>query len=573
MQTPLNDDQAIWAIGAARPTGQRFAAYTAPGGVVIVDVESGRELRRVQTRAEIAVPVVFSPDGSVLLTIDSDKLATVWNAGQGTAMHSAAVEFNDIDEENIAITGANDVLAISAGGSISYVPLGGGKPRYQPHIAELKRAVFSLNDSLVAVATHGGAIQVMRAQSSTEGLVSAAVSYTLHGPSTDTRVLAFDPAGRRVAALYESNVVHVWDLDSAAVISSSRLPLGERVRSVQMDESGRYVIAREDSMIAVWDVRSRQRRGGVPNRVDLATGLLGPEELSMVASGRVAIVRQRVHPLRGNPSDSVLVFDIAAPQRTGALELPRIRGLAIDPQGDYIAYVLEERSRIVVRGVEGRVRFDTLDTSEDSGIDGRHIAFSAIGALFAYQPRSDRIVVWDAASRRVRDTLENAGGYGRLRWSSDGEVLANVESTTVVFWRRGDRMPFSRLQPTFDARFAALSPDGSLFAGSTSDRVSLFDVERGEQLGTAEFPGGWRSGASLTSPDPQIAGISFTTDGRALLVVRSDGTIDRLDVDPTSWAARACAIAASDAARARFTRAAPAGTPAPRRCFGESVRR
>jgi len=567
MQTRTDDNRA-WTIGSVRPNGMRLGAYATPNGeVVVVDVGSGRELRRLTTQSEIVFPAMFSPDGSVLLTVETSGLATAWNAEQGTKMRSVPMELDGPPVLAVAIARANDMLAISAGDTTTWFPLSGAAPPISYTAPDLELSAFSSDDSLVALATPGGTIQVMRTR-------SVIVRGTLHGSRADTRALAFDPSGKRLAALSKTNLVHVWDLESTGVVTSSRLPVAAKVRWMRLDQSGRYVIVREDSAVAVWDLRSRQRHGRFPYRVTdmLKEQDIGPEDVSVVADGRQAIVARRASYFAKSVADSLLVFDVGAARVTNARELPDAKGLVVDQEGTHAAYALDSTHRVVVASVAESGRLDTLDIEGKYGINAQSAAFSVNGALLAFQPDPGTIVIWDVAARRVRNRIDHADSLGTLRWSADGKVLASVGPTTVVFWRLGDRTPLSRVQLTTEASFAAFSPDGSLFATSATYGVSLFDVTRGEEIGTVEFPS-VQTGSSNYVARPSVGGITFTDDGRALLVVRSDGTIDRIDADPESWAARACSIAASESALSRWTRAAPAGTSAPRHCFGNSVRR
>jgi hypothetical protein len=133
----------------------------------------------------------------------------------------------------------------------------------------------------------------------------------------------------------------------------------------------------------------------------------------------------------------------------------------------------------------------------------------------------------------------------------------------VQFWRDGSRKPtsFYRWKPGAPPNAFALSPDGAMFAYDRTGTIILGDVARGDLIGEIE-----------TGNEAAVA-LTFADDGRSVVAVNRAGSMVRVVTDPDAWIERACSIARSREARARFTANGPTGAELPRRCQTEGMTR
>jgi WD40 repeat protein len=98
------------------------------------------------------------------------------------------------------------------------------------------------------------------------------------------------------------------------------------------------------------------------------------------------------------------------------------------------------------------------------------------------------------------------------------------------------------------------SPDGRILAISGKPDASLWDVATGTQVG--RLSGGSRK-----------AMLDFSLDGRHLLVTNGNGQGAVWDIDPASWARRACALANRTLSREEWEKFLP-GRPYEPTCKG-----
>jgi hypothetical protein len=275
------------------------------------------------------------------------------------------------------------------------------------------------------------------------------------------------------------------------------------------------------------------------------------------ASGRLLV--EGSHP-GGQPPR--YVFHGGNDSLPTAVPSPRSAERSVDATTARVAYALPGTRAVVIANLETGT-LDTLDAGRDAS--GRRFSDSTAAPPVMFSPRGDLLVtqasqfaalVWDLASRRVRDSLSDFASYAALRVSEDGSIVAGVDPLMVQFWRRGSHVATSRFRwkQGIPSSAFALSPDGTMFAADVAGTVTLIDVARGDVLGEIETD----QGAAVA--------LTFVDGGRALLAVNPIGQIARIVTDPDAWADRACAIANSRNSLERWGVDAPARSRPPRRC-------
>ena len=74
------------------PDGKNFAAAMEDGSVVLFDGEGGKELKTIKAHEAAVYDVAFSPDGALLATCSTDKLAKLWDWKAETPAEKAKLE-------------------------------------------------------------------------------------------------------------------------------------------------------------------------------------------------------------------------------------------------------------------------------------------------------------------------------------------------------------------------------------------------------------------------------------------------------------------------------------------------
>jgi WD40 repeat protein len=304
----------------------------------------------------------------------------------------------------------------------------------------------------------------------------------------------------------------------------------------------------------------------------------------------------------GLKGDGIALLDARRLTRSGALLLDtggEVKALAFAPDGRTLAAVtsggtatmwdLESRSprhesifvggyrvaaafspdgaTLTTTGVSGGVNFRDVATGAGLGTLGRDafyptsgVAYSSDGTLVAFAqtgggvPRGE---VWRVGTRS-RVAVVRGGAEGdaySVALSPDGSLLAIGGYPTVVrLWDVATGTLVHALR-TGGSDALEFSRDGRILAVSGGRGASLWDVATGVQIGPSLTVG--RRGAML----------DLSSDGRFLLMTAANGQGAVWDVDPESWARRACAVANRNLTRAEWERFLP-GRPYEPACSG-----
>jgi len=77
---------------ALSPDGANFAAAMEDGNVILFETAGGKELKTIKAHEAAVYDAAFSPDGSILATCSTDKLAKLWDWKAETAAEKAKLE-------------------------------------------------------------------------------------------------------------------------------------------------------------------------------------------------------------------------------------------------------------------------------------------------------------------------------------------------------------------------------------------------------------------------------------------------------------------------------------------------
>jgi WD40 repeat protein/tRNA A-37 threonylcarbamoyl transferase component Bud32 len=311
---------------------------------------------------------------------------------------------------------------------------------------------------------------------------------------------AFSPDGRVLALAVKQRGIALWDAATSKPAGRPLRETGGEVKDLAFASHGRILAAVSVKGLAtLWDVDRRSR-------------LRGPFRVSREAALGVSISPDDTM-LATAGSEGVLLWDV----RTGA-RLGRVGEAA--PAGD--------------------------------------VAFSPDGSdLALIHEIGGTVEIWRVTGRRSRIAMLMPGlsdlGYA-LAYSPDGRTLASGGTLTDVhLWdMRTHRLLRKLEQGSAGVTGLDFSPDGRLLAVAGYEPVaSLWDVATGARIGP-----------TLTAGDRR-ASIDLSPDGHRLLVTHADGRGAVWNVDPRSWATRACAVADRTLTRAEWEEFLPGRKYAP----------
>jgi len=554
-------ESLAWRVGPPTADGRHVLAVGEGNDVVLFDLETGRSRSRLVGHTSPPFPAAFSTDGSLVVTMADNGRTSVWDVATGKLVRTVRGGSRFLPP-GVAVSRDNSTLVISgrmtSGDTLALWPLRSNRPARLMTGVTFSDVAFTERDAALVAAAPNGEVRVFeRPLDASQPLDPGAPSLTLHGAGDIPDVLVVSGTRGRIATLTLEGTVHVWDLADSALIRRSALPIDTATKVTSLTKDGRLAVTQRGfgGELAVWDITASPAvLRAVYDRA--ARWRIVGQDVYIGASGGLLVAGSSDGD--GGPA---YVFQGAGDAPDRLVGSPKDAAVAVDASTARVAYALPGTRTVVVADLAARTA-DTLRAGVDNGPKfwdsnlPAPVEFSPRGDLLVTQGPQFSILVWDLATRRVRDSLSGIGVYAGLGTSADGSVVAALDGLMVQFWTRGRHEPTSRFRwksgPPPDV--FALSPDGRLFAIDTDGVVTLGDVARGDIIGEIETGQG------------QAVGLTFGDSGRALLAVNAAGQMVRILTDPEAWLARACAVAYSKESIDRWIVDAPAGSRPPQRC-------
>ena len=590
-------DAATWLDSVAyRPDGKTLAFGTNGGLVRVLDARTGEELAETVVGGS-AARLAFTGDGSRLVVLagspptirmlDADTLRPV-----GSPIWPTGFRLNDIASyyraAHFALTpDGHSVITASDEGELAWWDLQTGRKVRSLAIARDYHALaLSLQGRLVAVGIDGG-IQLVDVR-------TGKVTTSTAGFSGSPNALRFSRDGTSVVSANLDGTVTRWDTRSGRPLETLR-GHSNAVQHLLFGRGGKtlYTVSSDGTAIA-WDLTGR---GGVKRTFtftddrdfdesfDRHPGRFSPDgRLIAVGLKREGIGLWDARTLKPNgpplleTGGEVKALSFSSDGRTLAavtgngqasiwdVESRSLRHGGIPAYGEQVGVAFSKDGTTLATASSAGIGLWDAETGESIGEIpaylpfGGDLAFSDDGTLLAVAgggggaPRAE---VWDVA-RRTRVAAMEGGPEGdglSVALTPDGERLALGGYGKVVrLWDVRTRKLIHVLDTgRGGATSLEFSADGSILAvsGFGEPAASLWDVATGTRIGP-----------SLTA-GRRTAMVDLSSDGRQLLLTLANGEGAVFDVDPESWARRACALANRALTREEWERFLPGRPYAP----------
>ncbi|HEY5878360.1 MAG TPA: WD40 repeat domain-containing protein [Nakamurella sp.] len=454
------------------------------------------------------------------------------------------------------------VITASDSGELAWWDLERGRTTRTIPIPPGQAAIaLSPDGATVAVGT-GGGIELIDAAS---GQARTAIG----GPAGRPNWLTFSPDAATVASSNGDGTATVWDVASATVRDS----MGSHASAMQQSVFGvdgrtLYTIGDDGTAIA-WDLTgARGLRRSFP-LTDPAAGI-PPQPSDPALPPRVSPDGRLIAV--GLPDEGVGLWDASELTPSGAPIVPPggvVRAIAFSPDRRTLA-VAADSGEVTIWDIGSRsLRAGPIPASSSQFLHG--LAFTPDGSTLVTNGLFGGVQVWDATTLAERGGFADRRAVSDLALSADGIRAAFAQYNGAEVWDLARRELIATVpgNPEADEYSVALSPDGRTLAvggfgrfvriwdvgtqallheldpGSTGPQVLEFSPD-GSTLAAAgtlwDVTTGARIGPVLAA-GPETSLMDLSPDGRQLVVTSKDGHAVVWDVDPTSWAVRACAVA------------------------------
>jgi RNA polymerase sigma factor (sigma-70 family) len=505
--------------------------------IVLVDAQTGKELRTLLGHERAAHSLVFTPDGRTLIAHDSDRhTIRFWDPATGKEQRRLQVQQND----------RLRTLALSRDGKV----LAGAGSRFLPATRAYEAAVW-LWDAVSGKELRqlpGKGDGVSGLAFSTDGKLLASRDYEtlrfwdiatgkelrrIEGEEAASAGMAFAPDGK-VLATIAWQTIRLWDVDTGKQLGKREAHTGS-VSTMAYSPDGKLLASgsSEDATVRVWDAttgkllhrlqghKSYVREvafapdgktvisGGADNAIRFSDAVTGKEI-------RTLNVLPEHDPEHGKWGHQILAMRLSADGTT-----VYARSMGFDKEGQYTLSAWDVAT--------GKRQFQRL---EDTGSSDNFGAFSPDGRFFVSENGS----VTDVATvKRVYSLSGMERVYNLPVFSPSGKLVAfvrrdqplgtdvNVYSYSIRLLELATGKEYRAWTVQEFIECLAFSPDGRVLVSGSSEAIRLWNVATGQELLR-------RSGHGVN-----VSSLSFAPDGRTLASGLRDTTVLVWALAPESW--------------------------------------
>jgi len=276
---------------AFHPNGNWVALGTTDGAIVIWDVSTGRELRRMKEHTGMVASVDFSADGSLLASGSADKTVIVWESATGKVEHRLTDHTGEVTGVAFADYGAWLFTGSLDGRVWMWDASDGSQVAYIQGKSGATGIAYSTT-RLLAIAREDGTVLVPDWMTQKDKYFMRAYPDLKQGEFTFQVLnprLAFSPDGSLLAcpALFmqpaqKTGKAYVWDMKNGELVSE--IPGNPRAVAFSPDGK-RLAVGQTTGVIEMWDAQGKQKALAFQGEGSIWDLAFSPDGKRLVAVG------------------------------------------------------------------------------------------------------------------------------------------------------------------------------------------------------------------------------------------------------------------------------------------------
>jgi WD40 repeat protein/DNA-binding XRE family transcriptional regulator len=490
--SPVPQESGGW-LALSASCGQLDAQNRCTQGEVILwDLETGAELRRLQGHTDWVNGVAFSPDGKSALSASADGTLILWDisaalpgpAGTGNTSVAAGAIIRRFEGHTGGVNGVafspdgHTALSASDDGSLILWDVANGQivRRFQGHTRGVTRVAFSPDGKTALSGSYDKSLILW-------DVGSGQAMRRLEGHTDYITGLVFHPDGRTALSTSYDFTLRQWDLETGQELRQQFFPATLGVLALSPD--GRLAITGVIQEVRLWDVGKWREAGRLLGHAD------GIYAITVSPDGRLA--------LSGTDGGELRLWDLA-----GQGELRRF---PTDGTPLWAVAVSHDGRRLLAGAFSGETLVYDVERGElvqrlpgDIPVSPNALAFSPDDRYalvgngdFFTGALTKSLVLWDLASGQPVHRFEGHTDLVRsLAFSPDGRsALAGSQGDTanpvtgdLILWDVQTGQLIRRFDDTEDVTGIAFSADGkrAVSGSALSPNVSIWEVASGRAI-------------------------------------------------------------------------------------------
>lgn len=526
------------------PDGKRALSGLEDGQIILWEIESRAEIRRLAGHQGRVNSLAFSPDGRVGLSGGDDQQAILWDLTSGEEIrrfqgHSGSVRsvaFSP-DGSQVVSGGFQGENLLTPGELILWETRSAQEiRRFNGHISGIVAAAFTPSGNAIMASSGDAEIfadrlpeQVLEPGQAPFDLIlwdvqTAQPLQQFRDYTDDAYSLAIAPDGKSaLTGSFYNQTANLWDLETGQKLQTLE-GHSEGVRAVAFSPDGRRALtASYDNSLVYWDLSNEKplSRFKIHSNDVLSLGI-SPDGRFALSSGRGGdLIRWELvdaMELQRLPGHDDMVYDVA---------LTRDGRFALSSSGSAAPSlpVLDASLRWWDASTGRQLRSAEIPVNVIF-----QVAISPDDRTALLATDNPAIIVWDLVSWQEIGRLEgHPAAVTALKFLPDGRrALSMGVDGRLILW---DLSTHTTIR-TFEAHgqglwSLAVSPDGRTALSDSGDSsMLLWDLETGQEL------------RSFLRPDPPpesgSSGMAFLPDGKTAISCEQDGLLIEWDVQSGS---------------------------------------
>ncbi|MEG5001398.1 NACHT domain-containing protein [Microcoleus sp. B4-D4] len=482
------------------PDGKLLATGDSNGVVRLWEASSCREILTCKGHTNVVESVAFSPDGEILASASYDKTIKLWDVKSGECLKV----LQGHTESVMSVTFNPDGNILASGSFDRTIGL------WDIRTGECLQILHGHTENVFSVAFHpAGEMFASGSGDKTVRLWNVGTGECLkilHGHTKNVFSVAFNAAGEILASGSGDETVKLWNIGSGQCLKSLEGHF-DQIKSIAFSPNGEILASgSHDRTAKLWNI----------NRGECLNTLQGHND----RVGSVAFHPAGEILVSGSYNKTLMLWAIDSGECLNTLQghSTQVRSVAFSPNGEMLVSG-DDQQTVKLWDVSSGECLQILH----GHLDRVHlVAFSPSSEILASASFDETLRLWDINSGECLHILQHCGKEVRsIAFNPSGKILASAGyDQTVRLWDIHTGECLHILQGNNSSvHSAAFSPLGEIFASAGFDgTVRLWDIHTGECLHILQGHTGWA---------PAIA---FSQNGEILATGSVDQTVRLWDV-------------------------------------------